>query len=76
METMEILFKATSEEAEALRKNLGERYPAEEFSMMKLSYPTHNNIHCFALLLNPTPGAKEFPAYVIESLSGPSSTKS
>lgn len=72
---MSILFKATSEEADALRKDLKERYPAEGFSMSKLSYPSYNDIHCFELQVNPGERSDEIRAYIIDKISGISASK-
>ncbi len=72
---MAILFKATTEEAEALRKNLGSRYPAEEFSMSKISYPSYNKIHCFEIHVESGDASDAIQVYISESLSGISASR-
>lgn len=70
-----LLFKATAKEAEALRKTLGVHYPAEEFSLSRLSYPSYRNIHCFEIRFDPRDASDSFQSFLTETLSGISASR-
>ena len=75
MASMEILFKATSEEAGFFHGKLVNQFPEEDFRISKLPYPTYNQLHCFEIRLDQGKISDEIRAYINEMLSGFSSSR-
>lgn len=63
-------LKATSEEARRFLKNILFRFPEENVTLAKLSYPTHNGIHCFEINVQSDPCPEEILSFIDGYLLG------
>ncbi len=63
-------LKASSEEARLFLKNILFRFPEEEVTLAKLSYPTHNGIHCFEVYVQSDKCSEEILSFIDGYLLG------
>jgi len=64
----EIIFKATSEEAQLIKSVIEEKFPRAYFSLSKVSYPSYNGVHCFEIQADPKNLSAEMRFFIDEYL--------